>query len=72
MRTVNSYILYKEENRYNGCVCVEYTAIAYDEENVREMAEKKGVDLRGYTIECIRHDSRNELHKPYEPEFKEE
>ena len=72
MRTVNFYVIYREETRINGGVSAEFTAIAESEKQVREMAEEQGIDLDGYTIECTREDVRDQLRRPYDPYFRAE
>ena len=72
MRTVNFYVIYREETRINGGVSAEFTAIAESEKQVREMAEEQGIDLDGYTIECTREDVRDQLRRPYAPCFRAE
>lgn len=72
MRTVNFYVIYREETRINGGVSAEFTAIAENEKQVHEMAEEQGVDLDGYTIECTREDVRDQLRRPYDPYFRAE
>lgn len=72
MKTVNHYDIYNEEERYNGCVTVMYTALASSEEEVRELAEEQGVDLDGLTIELTRRNVRDQLGRPYKPVFEEE
>lgn len=72
MRTVNFYVIYREETRINGGVSAEFTAIAENEKQVHEMAEEQGVDLDDYTIECTREDVRDQLRRPYDPYFRAE
>ena len=72
MRTVNFYVIYREETRINGGVSAEFTAIAENEKQVHEMAEEQGGDLDGYTIECTREDVRDQLRRPYDPYFRAE
>ena len=42
-----------------------YHSIAEDEQQVRELAEEKGIDLHNMTIELERTDVRNQLGKSY-------
>lgn len=72
MRTVNFYVIYREETRINGGVSAEFTAIAENEKQVHEMAEEQGIDLDDYTIECTREDVRDQLRRPYDPYFRAE
>lgn len=73
---MNKYIIYSEKStvRNNGVVChsAEYTALANDEKEVRDMAESQGVDLTGYTIELERSNVKDALGRDYKPEFKAE
>lgn len=69
MRNVNLYLVYREETRINGGVTPEFVSYAWNEDHVREMAEERGVDLDGYTIECIREDVRTPLRRPVETSF---
>lgn len=66
----NHYNIYREENRANGNVAVQYTAIAESEEQVLELAEEAGIDLTGFTIELERSDIKDELGRSYKPNFK--
>ena len=61
MRKQNSYIIYDEKNDCNGQSYIEYGAFAYSEDQVREMAEAKGIDLTGYTIELDHADIHDEM-----------
>lgn len=66
---VNRYNIYNEENRYEGNVAVQYTALAHSEDRVREMAVEQDIDLTGYTIELEKTDVKNQLGKPYQENF---
>ena len=67
MRNVNEYLVYREETRKKGCVTAEFVFYAWSESHVREMAEEKGINLDGYTIDCTREDVRTPLRRPVEP-----
>lgn len=66
MRKQNSYIIYNEKNDYNGQSYIEYGAFAYSEDQVREMAKEKGIDLTGYTIELDSTNIHDEMGRQYE------
>lgn len=72
MKKVNHYNIYDENDRYHGSVAVLYTAIASSEEEVRELAEEKGIDLTGLTIDLERCNVKDELGRPYSPGIKKE
>ena len=57
-------------NTYNICEngnesTILYHSIAEDEQQVRELAKDKGIDLHNMTIELERTDDRNQLGKSY-------
>lgn len=58
---MNTYNIYNEEH-YSTVL---YDAIAKDENQVKELAEKAGIDLTGLTIELIRRNVKDELGRPY-------
>ena len=65
MRKQNSYVIYDERNDYNGQSYIEYMAYAYSEDQVREMATEKGIDLTGYTIELNKTNIHDEIGRQY-------
>lgn len=65
MRKQNSYVIYDERNDYNGQSYIEYMAYAYSEDQVREMATEKGIDLTGYTIELNKTNIHDEMGRQY-------
>ena len=69
---MNKYIIYSESKRVNGCVSVEYTAIAKDCIHVIDLAQEQDINLSDYTIELSVRNIRNEMGKPYPPQFKKE
>lgn len=69
---MNFYIIYSEKAKSKDGVSAEFTAVAENENHVREMAEEQGVDLDGYTIECTRENVRDQLRRPYDPYFRAE
>lgn len=63
-------------NTYNICdeehySTVLYSAIAKDESQVEELAEKAGIDLTGLTIELIRRNVKDELGRPYKAKIED-
>lgn len=72
MRNVNFYVVYSEKAKSKDGISVEFVSYAWNENHVREMAEEQGVDLDGYTIECMREDVRDQLRRPVEPSFRPE
>jgi hypothetical protein len=69
MKTVNHYDIYDEKRAINGCVSVEFTALAANEERVKEMAEEMGIDLAGYTIDLTRTDCKDEMGRSFKERF---
>ena len=69
---MNFYILYSEKAKSESGVSAEFTAVAENENHVREMAEEQCVDLDGYTIECTRENVRDTLRRPGTPFFRAE
>ena len=65
MRQQNSYVIYDEKNNYNGQSFIEYMAYAYSEDQVKEMATEKGIDLTGYTIELNKTNIHDEMGRQY-------
>lgn len=61
MKTMNSYIIFENGNEST----ILYHSIAEDEQQVRELAEEKGINLNNMTIELERMDVRNQLGKSY-------
>lgn len=58
---MNSYNIFDEEHSYT----ILYHAIARDEDQVKELAEEKGIDISGLTIDLERVNVKNELGRPY-------
>lgn len=58
---MNSYNLYEEENHST----ILYHAIARDEDQVRELADKAGFDIDGLTIDLERKNVKDELGRPF-------
>lgn len=69
---MNFYILYSEKAKSEDGVSAEFTAVAENENHVREMAEEQGIYLDGYTIECTRENVRDTLRRPCDPYFRAE
>lgn len=63
MKKVNSYNIYDEKN-YSTIL---YHAIASDEEQVKDLAKGRGIDIEGLTIELERTNVKDELGNPYIP-----
>ena len=61
MKTMNTYNIYENGNEST----ILYNSIAEDEQQVRELAEEKGIILNNMTIELERMDVRNQLGKSY-------
>lgn len=68
-RKQNSYVVYDPKNDYQGTSFIEYVAYAYNESQVRLMAEEKGIDLTGYVIELLRTNVHDELGRPFKCEI---
>lgn len=64
---MNTYNIYDEEH-YSTVL---YSAIAKDENQVEELAEKAGIDLTGLTIELIRRNVKDELGRPYKAKIED-
>ena len=58
---MNTYNISKNGNEST----ILYHSIAEDEQQVRELAEEKGINLNNMTIELERMDVRNQLGKSY-------
>ena len=58
---MNTYNISKNGNEST----ILYHSIAEDEQQVRELAEEKGINLNNMTIELERKDVRNQLGKSY-------
>lgn len=67
LKNVNTYNIYDEEH-YSTVL---YSAIAKDENQVEELAEKAGIDLTGLTIELIRRNFKDELGRPYKAKIED-
>lgn len=61
----NSYNIYDEN--YSSTIFILYHAVATDEDEVRELAEAKGYDLEGLTIELERSNVKDQLGRPFAP-----
>jgi hypothetical protein len=48
-----------------------YRALAVSEQQVKELADKAGIDLTGLTIELDRENVRDELGRSYEPRIED-
>lgn len=59
----NSYNIYDEN--YSSTIL--YHAVATDEDEVRELAEAKGYELEGLTIDLVRRNVKDELGRPFAP-----
>lgn len=57
----NSYNIYDE----NESSTILYHAVASDEDEVRELAEAKGYDLEGLTIELEGSNVKDQLGRPF-------
>ena len=57
----NSYNIYDD----NHSSTILYHAVATDEDEVRELAEAKGYDLEGLTIELERSNVKDQLGRPF-------
>ena len=60
-KTMNTYNIFENGNEST----ILYHSIAEDEQQVRELAEEKGIILNNMTIELERTDVRNQLGKSY-------
>ena len=69
---MTKFEIYKESNRVNGCVSVEFVSCANSIEQLKEMAAEQGIDLQGYTISPVRHNIKTELGKDVKPYFRAE
>ena len=58
---MNTYNIFENGNEST----ILYHSIAEDEQQVRELAKDKGIDLHNMTIELERTDDRNQLGKSY-------
>ena len=58
---MNTYNIFEKGNEST----ILYHSIAEDEQQVRELAEEKGINLNNMTIELERMDVRNQLGKSY-------
>ena len=58
---MNSYNIY-EEDHYSTIL---YHAIARDEEQVRELADKASIDIENLTIDLERENVKDESGRPY-------
>lgn len=65
MEKVNYYLIHDAD----VWSCIIYYAIAKDEDQVRELAEKAGFDIEGCEIELVRTDVRDELRRPVAPKI---